>query len=231
MVKKSSSQSQSTLGHRQRLRDRFLKSGLDGFHDYEIVELLLTLGTPRKDCKQAAKNVMKKFGSIRVILEAPVEELKQIEGIGSKNVFGLKLARSIALKYLGERVEGKDFIRSSEEVINYLRLNLRDRSREVFVIIYLNGRNQIMEMEELFSGTLTASAVYPREVVKGSLRNKAAALVFVHNHPSGNRQPSKEDIEITKKLKEAALTIDVVVHDHLIIAGDEYYSFADHGLL
>jgi len=125
----------------------------------------------------------------------------------------------------------QDFIRSSDEVLEYLRHNLRDKEREVFMVIYLNGRNQIMGMEELFEGTLTTSAVYPREVVKRAIDHKAAALVFVHNHPSGNADPSQGDLTITKKLKEATAVIDVSVHDHLIIAGNDIYSFADHGLI
>lgn len=221
----------SELGHRQRLRDRFMQSGLAAFHDYEIVELLLTLGTPRRDCKKAAKEALGRFGSLRGVLEATPEELSEIKDLGPKNIFGLKLAQAIARRYLREKVEGRDFLRSSREVIDYLRVNLRDRSREVFVVIYLNGRNQIMAMEELFEGTLTTSAVYPREVIKASVRHKAAALVFAHNHPSGNNQPSKEDLEITRRLKKAAETIDVAVHDHIIISGNEYYSFSDHGLL
>lgn len=220
-----------TSGHRQRLREKFMRSGLDAFHDYEVIELLLTLGMPMKDCKQMAKAAVTRLGSVRKVLEATPEELCEIEGLGPKNIFGLKLAQAIARRYLAERVEGQDFIRSSHDVIDYLRINLRDRSREVFMIIYLNGRNQIMAMEELFEGTLTTSAVYPREVIKRALRNKAAALVFAHNHPSGNNQPSKEDLDITRKLKEAAATIDVVIHDHIIISGDDYYSFSDHGLL
>jgi|TARA_B110000196_G_scaffold245320_1_gene214059 DNA repair protein RadC len=218
-------------GHRQRLREKFLKNGLDGFHDYEIIELLLTLGTPRKDCKQSAKDALKKFGSLKGVLEASPSELKKIKGIGDNNVFGLKIAQSVSRRYLADRIIDKDFIRSADEVIDYLKHNLRDKSREVFLVIYLNGRNQILNMEELFEGTLSTSAVYPREVVKRALVNDAAALVFVHNHPSGNPNPSQDDLTITKKLKEATLAIDVSVHDHLIIAGNDVYSFADHGLI
>lgn len=218
-------------GHRQRLRDKFLKSGLEGFHDYEIIELLLTLGQPRKNCKPLAKEALKKFGSLTSVLEAKPAELKEIKGIGDNNVFGLKIAQAVARRYLADRVIDKDFIRSSEEVLDYLKHNLRDRNKEVFIVIHLNGRNQILKMEEVFEGTLTTSAVYPREVVKRALDNDAAALVFVHNHPSGNPNPSQDDLTITKKLKEAANTIDISIHDHLIIAGNEVYSFADHGLI
>ena len=223
--------SKDNKGHRQRLRKKFLKNGLDGFLDYEIIELLLTLGTPRTDCKQPAKDALKKFGSLKAVLEAEPAELKEIKGIGDNNVFGLKIAQSVSRRYLADRIIDKDFIRSADEVIDYLKHNLRDKSREVFLVIYLNGRNQILKMEELFQGTLTTSAVYPREVVKRALVNDAAALVFVHNHPSGNPNPSQDDLTITKKLKEAAQAIDVSVHDHLIIAGNDVYSFADHGLI
>jgi len=221
----------SSEGHRQRLRDKFLNSSLEGFHDYEIIELLLTLGTPRKDCKQSAKEALMKFGTLKAVLEADAVDLKTVRGIGDKNVFGLKIAQAVARRYLADRVVDKDFIRSSKEVLEYLQHNLRDKNRELFMVIYLNGRNQIIKMEEVFEGTLSTSAVYPREVVKRALDNEAAALVFVHNHPSGNPNPSKEDLTITNKLKEASQSIDVVVHDHLIIAGNEVYSFTDHGLI
>ena len=221
----------SSEGHRQRLRDKFLNSSLEGFHDYEIIELLLTLGTPRKDCKQSAKEALMKFGTLKAVLEADAVDLKTVRGIGDKNVFGLKIAQAVARRYLADRVVDKDFIRSSKEVLEYLQHNLRDKNREVFMVIYLNGRNQIIKMEEVFEGTLSTSVVYPREVVKRALDNEAAALVFVHNHPSGNPNPSKEDLTITNKLKEASQSIDDVVHDHLIIAGNEVYSFTDHGLI
>ena len=221
----------SSEGHRQRLRDKFLNSSLEGFHDYEIIELLLTLGTPRKDCKQSAKEALMKFGTLKAVLDADAVDLKTVRGIGDKNVFGLKIAQAVARRYLADSVVDKDFIRSSKEVLEYLQHNLRDKNRELFMVIYLNGRNQIIKMEEVFEGTLSTSAVYPREVVKRALDNEAAALVFVHNHPSGNPNPSKEDLTITNKLKEASQSIDVVVHDHLIIAGNEVYSFTDHGLI
>jgi DNA repair protein RadC len=218
-------------GHRQRLRHKFLKSGLDGFHDYEIIELLLTLGTPRKDCKSVAREALKKFGTLKSVLEADPSKLKEIKGIGDNNVFGLKITQAVSRRFLADRIMDQDFMRSSEEVMEYLKHNLRDKTREIFMVIYLNGRNQILQMEELFEGALTTSAVYPREVVKRALDHAAAALVFVHNHPSGNLKPSQDDITITKKLKEAGEEIDVSVHDHLIIAGNEVYSFADNGLI
>jgi len=223
--------SEEKSGHRQRLRERFLKNGLDGFHDYEIVELLLALGTPRKDCKSIAKTAMQKFGSLRNVLEASPKELQEIDGIGPNNVFGLKIAQSVARRYLSDRLEKRAFITSAQDVQDYLIHHLRDRSREIFLIIYLNGRNQIIGQEELFEGSLTASAVYPREVVKSVLYHDAAAVVLVHNHPSGNPKASKEDQTITNRLQTALDAIDVSVHDHLIVAGNEIVSFAEKGFI
>lgn len=220
-----------TSGHRARLRRRFLDGGLKGFQDYEVIEMLLAIGTPRRDCKPAAKAALKQFGSLRAVLEADPEQLQTIPGIGGNNIFGLKLIQAVARRYLEDRIIGKPFLRTSDDVIQFVRHTMRDQNRERFMCLYLNGQNQILKSRILFEGTLTASAVYPREVIKSALAENAAALVFVHNHPSGNPNPSSDDLRITKKLKEAASAMDISVHDHLIIAGNETYSFADHGLI
>ena len=130
-----------------------------------------------------------------------------------------------------EQIIGEDFIQSSENVLDYLRHNLRDRGREVFLVVLLNGRNQVLDIVELFEGTLTTSAVYPRKVIKLILERDAAAVIFVHNHPSGNPNPSKDDQTLTRKLKAACATIDVQLHDHLIIAGNDFTSMADKGMI
>lgn len=171
------------------------------------------------------------MGFFKGCFRSAPQRTEKIKGIGDHNVFGLKLTQDVARRYLADRIVDMDYIQSSEDVLDYLRHNLRDKSQELFMVIYLNGRNQILKMETLFEGTLNTSAVYPREVVKKALENDASALVLVHNHPNGNPSPSQEDLTITKKLKEAAKTIDIYIHDHLIIAGNDVYSFADHGLI
>ena len=221
----------SPQGHYSRLRQRFLSSGIDGFLDYEVVELLLKLADNRRDQKITAKLLLNTFKSLRGVLEANPEQLKNIKGIGDANIFGLKLVQSVARRYLKEQIIGKKFIQSSENVLDYLRHNLRDRGREVFLVVLLNGRNQVLDIVELFEGTLTTSAVYPREVIKLILEKDAAAVIFVHNHPSGNPNPSKDDQNLTRKLKAACSTIDVQLHDHLIIAGNDYTSMADKGMV
>ena len=221
----------SPQGHYSRLRQRFLSAGIDGFLDYEVVELLLKLADNRRDQKITAKLLLNTFKSLRGVLEANPEQLKKIKGIGDANIFGLKLVQSVARRYLKEQIIGEEFIQSSENVLDYLRHNLRDRGREVFLVVLLNGRNQVLDIVELFEGTLTTSAVYPREVIKLILEKDAAAVIFVHNHPSGNPNPSKDDQNLTQKLKAACSTIDVQLHDHLIIAGNDYTSMADKGMV
>ena len=221
----------SPQGHYARLRQRFLSAGIGGFLDYEVVELLLKLADNRRDQKTAAKQLVNKFKSLRGVLEASPEQLKKIKGNGDANIFGLKLVQSVARRYLKDQIIGADYIQSSENVLEYLRHRLRDRNREIFLAILLNGRNQVLDIIELFEGTLTTSAVYPREVIKMILEKDAAAVIFVHNHPSGNPNPSNDDQNITRKLKAACETIDVQLHDHLIIAGNDFTSMADKGMV
>lgn len=218
-------------GHRKRLREKFIKSGLKGFHDYEIVELLLTLGSPRKDCKPQAKEAIKRFKTLRGVLEAPSEELQEIDGIGAHNAFGIKLVQEVAREFLKERIMDKPFYRSSQEVFDYLYHSMRDLDKEVFKVIFLDVQNQVIEVEDLFEGTLTASSVYPREVMKSAIKHNAASLIFAHNHPSGNPAPSESDKEITRDLILAANIMQIEVLDHIIIGENKYFSFADEGLI
>lgn len=216
-------------GHRIRLREKFLTSGLDGFHDYEVIELLLTLATPRKDCKDQAKAALKRFKTLQGVLEAPSEQLQEIKGIGPKNIFGIKLVRAVAERFLQKKLIRKDPIRSSKELFDYLYYSLRDKKREVFKVVFLDAQNKVIAIEDLFEGTLTASSIYPREVVQSALRHHAAGLFLVHNHPSGEPRPSREDRLITCELIHACRVMGITVHEHLVIGDNTYFSFADHG--
>lgn len=216
-------------GHRERLRDRFLKAGLSGFHDYEVIELLLTLATPRKDCKTAAKKALQQFTSLQGVFEASPEELCDIPGIGPRNLLGIKLIKAVADRYLEKRLMKKDPMNNSRDLFNYLYASMRDKHRECFKVIFLDARNNTLATETLFTGTLTASSVYPREVILAALRHSAAALIFAHNHPSGDPAPSSDDIMITRQLLTACNAVGITVHEHLIIGDNRYYSFADQG--
>ena len=218
-------------GHRKRLRERFLNSGISGFHDYEIIELLLTLGTPRKDCKLQAKEAIHRFKTLRGVLEAPPEDLQLIKGIGPHNSFGIRLVQEVGRAFLKEKLMDKTTCRSSKDVFDYLYHSMRDLPNEVFKVMFLNGKNQLIAIEDLFEGTLNASAVYPREVMKAAIRHNAASLIFVHNHPSGSPDPSQVDKEVTDGLVSAGNTMHIKVLDHIIIGDNRYFSFADEGLI
>ena len=221
----------SSSGHRKRLREKFLKSGLAGFHDYEIIELLLTLGTPRKDCKEQAKEAIKRYKSLRGVLEAPMEELSRIKGIGSHSAFGIKLVQEVAREFLKEKIVDRSVYKSAKEIIDFLYHSMRDLRKEVFKVIYLNAQNQVIDIVDLIQGTVNSGAVPPREVIEGAIKYNAVALIFVHNHPSGNPEPSGKDKELTRELVYAANLVQIKVLDHIIIGENRYYSFAGEGLI
>jgi len=218
-------------GHRRRLREKFLKSGLSGFHDYEIVELLLTLGSPRKDCKPQAKEALKRFKTLRGVLSASAEELQQIEGIGPHSAFGVRLVQEIAREFLKGKIVDQPLLKSSREIFDYLYHAMRDLKKELFKVIYLSSQNQIIEVTDLFEGTVDSSAISPREIIEGAIKDHATALIFVHNHPSGNPAPSTSDKQLTRELVYVGKIMQMKVIDHIIIGDDRYYSFADEGLI
>lgn len=221
----------SIEGHRKRLREKFLKAGIDALHDYEIIELLLTLGTPRKDCKEQAKKLLRKFKKLSNVIEAPSEQLQEIKGIGPNNIFGIKFICEVVKKFLKKKIERKEYIKSSVDVFNYLFCSMRDIKREIFQVIYLDSKNKIIDTEKLFEGSITASVVYPRELIKSALKKDAVGVIFVHNHPSGDPTPSQDDKELTKRLVIALKSADIRVVDHIIIGGDKYFSFSDEKIM
>ena len=218
-------------GHRKRLRERFLKGGLEGFQDYEIVELLLSLNSPRKDCKQPAKEAIRKFKTLRGTLEASQEDLEEIYGIGPKNVFGIRLIQEVARRFLKDRIISKPVYQSPQDVFDYLYHSMRDLKKEIFKVLYLNSRNQIIETADLFQGTVNSSAMSLRQVMESALRYNAVSLIFAHNHPSGNPDPSQNDRNVTRDLVQAAGVMQIKVLDHIIIGDNTYFSFAGKGLI
>ena len=169
----------TTLGHRKRLRERFTKGGLAGFHDYEIIELLLTLGSSRKDCKQQAKEAIKRFKTLRGVLEAPPEELQQIGGIGPHSAIGIKLVQEVARAFLKEKIKDKPVYKSAQEIFDYLYHSMRDLKKEVFKVIYLTSQNQIIEIADIAKGTVNTSSISPRQVVEGAIKHNAASLILM----------------------------------------------------
>ncbi len=218
------------LGHRQRLRDRFLERGLGGFSDAEIVELLLSFGTPRSDCKDPARKALTAFGCLSAVLEEPLSSLRKIDGIGPKNAFAIHFIQAVARRYLRDRLQGKRYLHSSSEVSDYLLHSMRGLKKEVFTVIYLDSSHAIIDTETVAEGTINVNTVYPRELVKGALQKNAAAMIVAHNHPSGSLQPSSQDMKLTRTLCLLGRLMQIQVLDHIII-GDGSFSFADKGLM
>jgi DNA repair protein RadC len=152
-----------------------------------------------------------------------------VKGIGSKNVFGIKLIQAVSERYLEKKVIMKDPLNNSKVLFDYLYHSMSAKDRECFKVIFLDAKNRVIAAEDLFKGTLTASSVYPREVVRAALDHRAAAVIFAHNHPSGDPEPSEADFAITRQLVFACLTMGILVHEHLVIGDRRYFSFADNG--
>ncbi len=220
-------------GHRQRLRSRFLKNGLEGFADYEVVELLLTLAIPRSDVKQPAKALIARFGNLRGILDAPLEELREVKGIGEVTPVAFRIIREAASLYLQQSAEEKDSFADPNALSRFWRSRIGALPNEVFEVGYLDSAYRLLRdgIETLEEGTVDRAAVYPRRVIEAALRRNAAALVFAHNHPDGNVQPTEQDKLITRALVLAATTVQIKVLDHLIVSADNVFSFRKEGLL
>jgi DNA repair protein RadC len=220
-------------GHRLRLRERFLKSGLAGLADYEVVEMLLTLAIPRKDVKERAKALIKQFGNLRGILDAPIEEVKKIDGLGEVAPVVLRMIREILSLYLQQGIEKQEVLSDPNRLHEFWRVKIGSHSNEVFMVAYLDSAYRLLRdgVEELEEGTIDRAAVYPRKVVKAAVRRGAATLVLAHNHPNGDLRPSEQDKLITKALVLAAAAVQIKVLDHLIVTPDSVFSFRREGLL
>ena len=221
------------LGHRQRLRERFLKSGLQGFADYEVVELLLTLAIPRSDVKQPAKALIARFGDLRGILDAPVEELRAVTWIGSVTPVALQIVKAAAALYLQQSSEGRDALADPERLVSFWRMRIGALPNEVFEVGYLDSGYRLLRdgVETLEEGTVDRAAVYPRRVIEAALRRGAFAIVLAHNHPNGTVSPTDQDKVLTRAIVLAAETVNVRVVDHLIVSAQESFSFRKTGLL
>ena len=220
-------------GHRARLRERFLKAGTQGLADYELVELLLTLAIPRNDVKQPAKALIARFGNLRGILDAPIEKLQEVKGIGSVTPIALKIVREAATLYLQQAVEERDVFDSHDALERFFRKRMGALPHEIFGVAYVDSGNRMLRdgFEELEQGTVDRAAVYPRRVAEAALRRNAAAVVLAHNHPNGTPQPSEHDKVLTRALVLALQTLQIKVLDHLIITTDAVFSFRKEGLL
>ncbi len=215
-------------GHRRRLRERFTKSGLAGFHDHEILELLLTYAIPRRDVKTIAKDLLSEFGSnLASVFDAPAEDLQRVEGIGENAAVLIGLMPRLFDSYQSSRWVRNETFDSTESAVSYLRALLGTQRNEVFCVLALDSKNRLIAVESVQKGSVNRTAVFPRQVVEASLKHRATAVILAHNHPGGAPLPSAADRQLTRRLKKILGDLDIVVHDHIIIAGhDQFYSFA-----
>ncbi|MFQ5581005.1 MAG: DNA repair protein RadC [Mariprofundaceae bacterium] len=216
-------------GHRERLRQRFAEHGFEGFHDYEVLELLLTYALPRVDVKPVAKQLLKAFGTLAGVFDAPVAELSQIKGIGEKGAVFLALVRQVEVRYLASDLPGKSVFDRPEKVRAHLRLLVQGRGMECFGAIFTDQQHRHIATQIMSEGTVDRAVVYPRNLMKRALELDAKGMILFHNHPGGTARASEEDIRLTRQMSEAGRPLDIKVLDHFLIAGKEVLSFKERG--
>ncbi|MDQ6977862.1 MAG: DNA repair protein RadC [Ghiorsea sp.] len=219
----------SANGHRKRLKERFAQHGLDEFHEYEVLEILLTYAIPRKDVKPIAKRLLAQFKTLAGVFDAQSQELKNIEGLGNESALFLKLIKAAQTRYLVSELAEKPKLDSPEVVKDWLRLKLQDKNIEYFGALFTDQQNQCISTEILFEGTVDRAVVYPRTLIKRALELDAKGIIIFHNHPAGTAQASEQDIALTKQLIEACNTLDIKLLDHFLLAGTQVLSFQEQG--
>jgi len=215
----------------ERPREKLLLKGPDSLSNAELLAIFLRVGVKGKSAIALAQELLSRFGSLRELYAAPLEELDSVFGMGLAKVAQFKAGLELSKRYLAEGFLNRPYVESSDDILKLLYQEMRDLDQEVFKVLLLNGQNHVLRIEEVVKGTLTTAQIYPREVVKVALRHSAAAVVFVHNHPSGAAQPSEDDKKITRDLVFACRLMGIKVHDHIIIGDNEKFSFADIGLI
>ena len=215
------------LGHRQRIKKKYENSGIPGL-EYEVLELALSYAVPRRDTKPIAKELLSKFKTINGVLDADRQDLMAIEGISTHTAVFLNFLKDAAILYAKNSLHNRDLLASPQVVYEYLRVSLKGAVDEKFRMLFSDSRNQLITIETFETGTVNRSVVYPRKVTERALYNHAVGVIIAHNHPSGTLHPSQDDREITKVIKDALKTVDIVLLDHIIIGNNDYYSFRNN---
>jgi DNA repair protein RadC len=219
------------LGHRERLRDRFLVGGADAMPDYELLEMVLFRAIKRGDTKPMAKALIARFGTFAEVLSAPANLLMEVPGVGPSTVTELKLIRAAALRLSKGEVANRPVLGSWNAIVDYCRAAMAFDDIEKFRLLFLDKKNQLIADEVQQQGTVDHTPVYAREVVKRALELSASAIILVHNHPSGDPTPSLADIDMTKKIIQAADKLNILIHDHIIIGRKGHVSFRNLQLI
>jgi DNA repair protein RadC len=217
--------------HRKRLRERFLSGGSAAVADYEILELVLFRAIPRQDVKPLARDLLETFGDFSAVISAPKERLLKVPGVGHAVLTELKVVEAAAHRLAQSRVMDRPVISGWQALVDYCRMTMSRAETEQFRILFLDRKNKLIADEPQAKGTVDHVPVYPREVVKRALELNASALILVHNHPSGDPNPSEADIAVTRQIEGAAETLSITLHDHLIIGATDEFSFRSAGYL
>ena len=218
-------------GHRQRVKNRVLREGVDSFEDHQILELLLFYCIPMKDTNELAHLLIDRFGSLAGVLDARPEDLCAVSGITENSGILLNLIPSLARRYHQEKLKEKTILDSTTKAGEYAKALFTGRLFEVFYVICMDSQNRVNHTALLHEGTINEAPVYPRLIVETALRHQATSIILAHNHPGGSHQPSQADVEVTRKIRTATEAIAITVADHIIVAGDGYFSFAENRLL
>ena len=212
-------------------REKLLNRGANALTDAELLAIFLRTGTPGKSAVDLARELLADFGSLKALLDADRNRFCRANGLGSAKYAQLQAVMEMARRHFKEVLQRGNALTSPDITRAYLSAQLRGYSHEVFACLFLDNQHRVIELDELFRGTLDGASVYPREVAKRALHHNAAAVIFAHNHPSGISEPSQADKHITEKLKQALALFDIRVLDHFIIGDGQPFSFAEHGLL
>ncbi|MEO0462132.1 MAG: DNA repair protein RadC [Pseudomonadota bacterium] len=218
-------------GHRERLRQRLLKGGPEALADYEVLEFLLFASNPRGDTKPLAKTLIAQFGSLAGVLNAEPAALKQVKGMGETGAAALKIVAIAARRMARGEVLEKPVLSSWQALIDYLAIDMAHLTVERVRVLYLDTKNRLIDDHHVGDGSIDEAAIHPREVIRRALDVGASALILVHNHPSGNPEPSRADIQITQRIAEAGHYMGVVVHDHVIVGREGHVSLRSKGLI
>ena len=223
--------SQPGTGHRARLRRRLLDGGAEALADYEVLEYLIYAAIPRGDTQPAAKALLSRFGSLAGVLEADHRALAEVDGVGEASAAALKAVALAARRMARSKVREKTVLGSWQALLDYLTIDMAHLTVERVRILYLDARNRLILDHVAQEGTIDEAAIHPREVVKKGLEVGASALILVHNHPSGNPEPSRADIQITRRIAEAGQLLGMTVHDHVIVGHEGHVSLKAKGLI
>ncbi len=215
----------------ERPREKLIELGAEALSDAELLAIFLRVGVTGKSAVDLARDLLNQFGSLNGIFAATEHELSQVHGIGTSKYVQLQAIFEMSRRALNEQLQSRDVLNSPQAVRDYLVLKLGSLTKEVFLVLFLDTQNRLVATEEMFSGSLKETSVYPREVVKRALHHNAASVIFAHNHPSGVAKQSQADELLTKELKQALALVDVRVLDHFIVAGNNTLSFSEKGLL